>query len=172
LEKSTLHITLFTPDNPHWPAYVAHLRRVNMAKWALVDGNPMESLHYLGAVDGETVIGHISLRQQPITCPTTDWSAALDHAVTGPDGEALQETYVYTFAVDADHQRQGIGSGLQEAALAYTRDLGCYQMRSWSSLNHPENYALKIKLGFAMHPERFTTDGGLTVTGVYFVKTV
>lgn len=167
-----MQITHVTADAPHWPAYVKHLQRVGMAKWALEDGQPADGLHYLGAVEGNAVIGHISLLQQPITCPATDWSANLEHAIVGPSGSSLQETFVYTFAVDEAHRRQGFGSTLQKAALAYTRDLGCYQMRSWSSLDHPANYALKIKLGFAMHPTRYETGSGLTVTGAYFVKMV
>ncbi len=44
-------------------------------------------------------------------------------------------------------------------------------MCSWSSLAHPENYALKLGLGFAVFPTVFKTATGEKVKGVYFVKT-
>lgn len=163
----------FAPDHPHWQDYVAHMQRANMARWAVdANGQPRTPLHFLGVHKDNAVIGHISLKQQPLTCPATSWSAELDPTVYNADGTPLTELYVYTFAVDEAHRRRGIGRALQCAALEYTRAQGCYQLRSWSSLDHPENYQLKIALGFAMHPAIFKTDSGLEVSGVYFVKSV
>ena len=45
-------------------------------------------------------------------------------------------------------------------------------MRSWSSLDKPANYALKLSLGFAMHPSVHDAASGYQVSGVYFVKRV
>lgn len=56
--------------------------------------------------------------------------------------------------------------------LRLTKDLGAYQMCSWSSLDRQVNYALKLNLGFAVCPAVYETDSGLKVSGVYFVKTV
>jgi hypothetical protein len=61
---------------------------------------------------------------------------------------------------------------LQLAALEKTRELGCFQMRSWSSLDKPANYQLKLSLGFGFHPEVQDTASGLKVSGGYFVRTV
>jgi hypothetical protein len=61
---------------------------------------------------------------------------------------------------------------LQEAALDFAKESSCIQMRSWSSLDKPANYQLKISLGFAFHPEVQQTPSGLRVSGGYFVKRV
>jgi GNAT superfamily N-acetyltransferase len=70
------------------------------------------------------------------------------------------------------HRRKGIGRALQEEALVITKELGCIQMRSWSSLDAMANYQLKLNLGFGFHPEIQETPSGLRVSGGYFVKRV
>jgi hypothetical protein len=79
---------------------------------------------------------------------------------------------VQTFHVNETNRRSGLGERLQQHALTVTRDLGCYQMRSWSSLDRDANYLLKLKLGFAAHPAVYKTESGLEVSGIYFVKKV
>ena len=143
-----------------------------MARWVLDDGQPAPDVYLLGVMVAEQVIGHISLRVQDLIIPSTAWSTGQDHALRGSTGEPLRETFVNTFAVDETHRRQGCGRALQVAALDLTRDLGCYQMRSWSSLDKTANYALKISLGFAAHPAVYESEDGLLISGVFFVKTV
>jgi GNAT superfamily N-acetyltransferase len=165
-------IARFTPSQASWPAYVAHLERHNMARWALDDGQPAPDVYLLGAMEADRVIGHISVRVQDLVIPPTEWSAGHDHGLRRSAGEPLRETFVNTFAVDETHRRQGYGRALQIAALDLTRELGCYQMRSWSSLDKTANYALKISLGFAVFPAVYTTGSGQLISGAYFVKTV
>lgn len=164
----------FAPDDALWPAYVAHLQRIGQARWVVdADGQPLAAdAHFLGVIIGENVVGHISLKVQPILIPATEWAGGQATPLAGPDGDPLRETFVQTFAVEEVHRRQGYGRALQLAALDLTRDLGCYQMRSWSSLDKPANYALKLSLGFAAHPAKSDTPAGYAVSGVYFVKTV
>ena len=45
-----------------------------------------------------------------------------------------------TFAVEPDFRRQGHGRALQLAALDMSARLGCYQMRSWSTVDKQANY--------------------------------
>lgn len=155
-----------------WPALVAHLQRVGMARWVLgEDGRfSKEGLHALAVVVDGDVVGHIVLQLRPLVVPETDWSRGRDHAVHAPDGAALTETFVMTFAVDEEHRRRGHGRALQLAAVERSRELGAWQMRSWSSLDKPANYALKLSLGFAACPTRepWGRDGS-DVCGVYFV---
>ena len=129
-----------------------------MARWALRNGAHDPECHYLGvAVEGgNDVIGHLSLRVQSLELPGS---------------LALMETFVNTFAVEPEYRRRGYGRALQQASVRLSGDLNCYQMRSWSSLDHPENYTLKIALGFGVHPAVIETATGETVKGVYFVKT-
>ncbi len=164
-------IEQFSSDHPRWAAYRAHLDRVRMARWAVTaGGQPLAQTYYLGVMVEQEVVGHLSLLRQPLTLP-----AAGDQPpapVSRPDGTPLDELFVQTFAVDTGHRRRGYGRALQQAALQLARDLGVYQLRSWSSYDHPENYALKLRLGFAACPAVFETDTGLKVSGIYFVKTV
>ena len=67
-------------------------------------------------------------------------------------GEPLREGYVMAFAVVPQHRRQGIGQRLQERAIAVCQQRGCYQIRSRSPITSYENYALKLKMGYAIHP--------------------
>jgi GNAT superfamily N-acetyltransferase len=143
-----------------------------MARWALDDGQPAPDAYFLGVMDADQVIGHISVRVQNLVIPPTEWSAGQDHGLRGPAGEPLRETFVNTFAVDETHRRQGYGRALQIAALDLTRELGCYQMRSWSSLDKTANFALKISLGFAVFPAVYTTGSGQPISGAYFIRTV
>ena len=143
-----------------------------MARWALDDGQPTPDVYCLGVMDADQVIGHISARVQDLVIPPTEWSAGRDHGLRGSAGAPLRETFVNTFAVDETRRRQGYVRALQIAALDLTRELGCYQMRSWSSLDKTANFALKISLGFAVFPAVDTTGSGQTISGVYFVKTV
>ena len=143
-----------------------------MARWVFDNGQPAPDVYLLGVMAVEQVIGHISLRVQALVIPPTAWSTGQDHTLRRSTGEPLRETFVNTFAVDETHRRQGCGRALQIAALDLTRELGCYQMRSWSSLDKTANYALKISLGFAVYPAVQETGDGQLISGVYFVKTV
>ena len=165
-------ITLFTPDHPLWPEYLAHLERATMRRWGVTEDNqPLPDTSYLGAVVAARVVAHLSLRRQPLLLPAGD-AVPQETPILDADGQPLLETFVQTFAVDAGCRRQGHGRALQLAALALTRELGACQLRSWSSLGHDANYALKISLGFAACPALFVTPTGEKVSGVYFVKPV
>jgi GNAT superfamily N-acetyltransferase len=159
----------FSPDHALWPDYVRHLKRHNMARWVLGDDDQsLPDIIFLGTVENQDVIGHVTLKEQVIQVPVEDATVPL----LDGDGNPVRETFVYTFAVDEDFRRQGHGRALQVAAIATTKALGCYQMRSWCSLDKPANYALKLSLGFAVHPAVQTTEHGRRIGGVYFVKTV
>jgi GNAT superfamily N-acetyltransferase len=80
-------------------------------------------------------------------------------------GVALREGYVEAFGVSPSYRRRGIGQRLQERALALCRDRGCYQIRSRSPLSSVENYALKLKMGYAIHPSSQNDS-------YYFIKTL
>jgi GNAT superfamily N-acetyltransferase len=67
-------------------------------------------------------------------------------------GQALRECYVEAFGVLPKFRRQGIGQTLQEAVIRIAHDSGCYQVRSRSPFTAPENYALKLKMGYTIHP--------------------
>jgi GNAT superfamily N-acetyltransferase len=88
-----------------------------------------------------------------------------EHETVLLNGVALTEAKVLAFGVIPAQQRQGIGRALQEAALWRAERLGCYQVRSHSSGSHTANHALKLAMGFGVHPIVRGDDKG----GVYFV---
>lgn len=172
-------IERFTPDHSLWPKFCAHLAGHDMARWVLhpaADGvgwtnQPLPALYFLGAVESDNVVGHIALKMQRIVLPKIAREAKTQPLITHDD-RSLRELFVQTFAVDAAHRNQGRGRTLQLAALDLCRTLGCYQLRSWSSADKRANYALKLSLGFAVHPAVQETADGQRIPGVYFVKTV
>jgi GNAT superfamily N-acetyltransferase len=78
--------------------------------------------------------------------------------------QPLREGYVEAFGVLLSFRRRGIGQALQEYAIAYCRDHHCYQIRSRSPVTSRENYALKLKMGYAIHPSHENDS-------YYFIKT-
>jgi GNAT superfamily N-acetyltransferase len=169
-----VQVTEFSPNQPGWQAYVAHLKNCDQARWVLDAGDlpKFDDLIFLGVQEGDAVVASLTLKVQLIVIPETEWAGGKETVLKGGDGEILTETYVQTFHVDEDYRRRGIGEQLQRKGLAHTQKLGCYQMRSWSSLNRDANYQLKLKLGFAAHPAVHQAESGLLVSGIYFVKPV
>jgi len=167
MNKSIIEIT---SEDWRWGDYVAHLERVKMARHALHRGQPIQDGIYLAALEREVIVGHISLKVQPIVVPATEWSQNQALVLRDAVGEVLTETYVQTFAVEEPYRRRGYGRALQAAAVEQTRAQGCYQMRSWSSTDKPANYALKLAMRFAVHPTTFALPDGRLISGAYFVK--
>lgn len=137
-----------------------------MARWVVDGAAPLPQTFFVGAVEDAAVTGHLSLKVQPITLGDGRTP------VMGADGVALHEGFVQTFAVDEARRRHGLGRALQQAGLALAAELGCYQMRSWSSADRAANYALKIGLHFAIQPGTHTLPDGTEIYGVFFVQTV
>src|SRR5688572_9506866 len=68
------------------------------------------------------------------------------------NGESLMECYVEAFGVLPKFRRRGIGRALQEKLTEIAKGLNCYQLRSRSPFTATENYQLKIRMGYAIHP--------------------
>lgn len=163
-----------TPQDPRWQAFVDHLNACGQAKWVLEeDGSPkQDELYFLGVWLEEQVIGNLTLIKRPIVIPPSEWAGERDRVLRDDSSQPVTETFVQTFFVEVAHRKQGHGAALQRAALNKTRELGCYQMRSWSSLDKNANYRLKFKLGFGFHPEIQVAASGLAVSGGYFIRVV
>lgn len=161
-------IAEYTPDHPQWPAFIEHLKRTNMLPHATDDGQPKADGVYLVAHDAASPVGHIALKRQPLVVPASYLCDDRQQPLSDSAGP-LFETFVQTFAVEEGHHGRGYGRALQQAAVQKSRALGCYQMRSWSSVDRRENYALKISLGFAVQPALYPMPGGAPISGVYFI---
>lgn len=162
----------FVSTGKDWQSFTRHLASVKMLNHATHNGEPKPDCFYLGIAVAEAVIGHISFRKQPLIIPASHLCGSEEHLLTRHDGATLYEAFVQTFAVEEAHRRSGYGRVLQEAALQKAGELGCYQMRSWSSADKDANYALKISLGFAVSPALYPMPGGAPISGVYFVKRI
>jgi GNAT superfamily N-acetyltransferase len=165
--RNDMRIKPITLNDALWRAYIMHLTDASMKQHALADHQPKPDTYHIVAHLLDTVIGHISIRMQLIATPSTAWATKVN--ITHRDSQSLYETFVQTFYVAEIHRRQGIGQALQRAALQKSQHLGCYQMRSWSSTDKIANYALKIKMGFAIHPATITISSGQEISGVYFI---
>jgi GNAT superfamily N-acetyltransferase len=75
-----------------------------------------------------------------------------DHPPIKRNGEVLMEAKIIAFGVREAYRRRGIGRTLQTHTLRCAKELGCYQVRSVSDHDHPENYQLKLSMGFAVEP--------------------
>ncbi|MCZ2094717.1 MAG: GNAT family N-acetyltransferase [Anaerolineae bacterium] len=162
-------VTEFLSVQAGWRAYLDHLERAKMLTSATDRGEPKADCAYLGVTVEMAVVGHLSLRRQPICVPVSSLNAAELH-VMDRTGTLLYEAFVQSFAVEPGYRRQGYGRALQQAALLKASKWDCYQLRSWSSADKRENYALKISLGFAIQPALYPMPGGAPISGVYFVK--
>ncbi len=110
------------------------------------------------ALDGDTIVGFLRFALQYI-------GPGDDCPVLTLDAEPLTEAKILAFAVLETYRRRGIGTRLQQAAIQHARDLGCYQVRSWSTVDKVANYQVKLKLGFCAQPQH--RDSG--EQGYYFV---
>ncbi len=162
------------PGGQYWAALVDYLKDCNQAQWVLdKDDRPKHAdLSFLVVVVDDQVVADITLLKRPIEVPPSEWAGDRERILRDASGQSLYETFVQTFRVDESHRRKGYGRALQLEALQVTKELGCIQMRSWSSLDKPANYQLKLGLGFGFHPEIQQTASGLKVSGGYFVKRV
>lgn len=165
-------VVRITSEHPLWLAFVMHLGKHETARFVLQeDGSPQPGMQYLAAAIGDRIVGNLCLRYQPIAIPPADPDGEPTPLI-GPGGQPFTELFVCEFAVDQEYRRQGHGRELQLAGMALARELGCYQMRSWSSLDKEANYALKMSLGFALHPAVQTLSTGEKLRGAYFVMRV
>lgn len=138
------------------------LRRVidalDQARWVDSNFDWHQSSHMFVALDEGEIVGFLRFVTQIIGLEE-------DHQPVTLSGAELIEAKVLAFGVPPERRNRGIGRRLQEHALQCASQLGCYQIRSHSSGANTENHALKLAMGFAVHPVVRGDDLG----GVYFV---
>lgn len=119
--------------------------------------------HLLVALEAGEVAGAIRFAVQPIgpeaRCPVL-------HLGETP----LTEAKIHVFAVRPASRCRGIGTQLQKWVITRARDLGCYQVASYSCYDKKANYHIKLSLGFAAQPELHKPEvHGDSEMGVYFL---
>lgn len=140
-------ITEVSENTADYESLLGTAKNLNQAKYiAYEKPHHLESI-LLGAYDHQECVGFLRIIIQIIgneegTTPIQDQK-----------GEPLTEGYAEAFGVLPSFRRQGIGQKLQEEAITRCRDRECYQMRSKSPVTSQENYALKLKMGYSIHPD-------------------
>lgn len=131
--------------------------QIDQSRYVPIKETHIEESILLGAFVDNRCVGFLRVLIQIIG--SDEGRPPITHA-----GKPLREGYVIAFAVVPNHRRQGIGQMLQERAIAQCQQRGCYQIRSRSPITSHENYALKLKMGYAIHPSDKNDS-------YYFIKT-
>ena len=135
--------------HPRWQELVSLMEAEGQGYYRQQEAYFIQFQHYfLVAAQVDELVGFLQFFLQPIGSDRNCPSLSLD-------GKVLIEAKILAFAVRKDWRRQGIGIALQQRAITRARELGCYQLRSYSSntSEHEANYQLKLAMGFAAQPE-------------------
>lgn len=141
-----LSVARWTSDHGRWFDLQRFVDEQGQTAWFEFNADWVNSTHTLVALDDETIIGFLHLVEQEIGPDSNRPSVTLN-------GVPLIEAKVMAFGVAEPARNRGVGRQLQEAAITLARDLGCHQLRSHSAGDNHANHALKLKMGFAVHPE-------------------
>ena len=146
--------------HPRWPAFVKCLETVAPDQAPFVFGKHYQGCptHLFIALQCDEVVGFLRFAIQPIGPEAKCPPLALD-------GVQLTEAKIHAFAVREESRGQGIGTELQRQAIRRAKELGCYQVASYSSYGRRANHHLKLSLGFGAQPEVH----GDNQQGVYFI---
>ena len=150
----------WTHDHPRWQAFVECLETTAPDQAPFVLGAHYQEYpcYLLVALQANAVVGFLRFAVQPIgpeaRCPPLTL-----------DGVQLTEAKIHAFAVREDSRGQGMGTALQRQAIRRAKELGCYQIASYSSYGREANHHIKLSLGFGAQPEVH----GDNQQGVYFI---
>lgn len=147
--------------DPHTPAYDDVLLlagQLDQAKYIPERETHIVTSILLGAFIQSTCAGFLRFLIQVIG--SDQGRTPITH-----NNRVLMEGYVEAFGVAPTFRRRGIGQQMQERAIAICTQRGCYQIRSRSPITSQENYALKLKMGYAIHPSAQNDS-------YYFIKTL
>ncbi len=135
-------------SHPRWGEFLRCLETVAPDQVPFVLGDryrPYSSYLSVALQDGQ-VVGFLRFAVQPIGPEAHCPPLKLDRV-------PLTEAKIHAFGVRPEWRGQGIGTLLQKHAIRRARELGCYQVASYSSYGRAANYHLKLSLGFAVQPE-------------------
>ena len=145
-KQSRFAIEELTADHPDWQEFVALVKDLNQEGWAFNPYFERFSRYFLAAKQNRTVVGFLMF---------VVWDIGphdRDHPPIEMQGKTLKEAKILAFGVKEGYRRQGIGTALQEYTIQQAKLFDCYQVRSVSGENHPENHHLKLAMGFAVEP--------------------
>ena len=144
--QSRFSIEELTRDHPNWQEFVALVEDLNQEGWAFNPYFEQFSRYFLAAKQDGAIVGFLMF---------VVWDIGphdRDHPPIEIHGKPLKEAKILAFGVKEGYRRQGIGTALQEYTIKQAKLFDCYQVRSVSGENHPENHHLKLVMGFAIEP--------------------
>ncbi|MCA9928303.1 MAG: GNAT family N-acetyltransferase [Anaerolineales bacterium] len=156
--QASRRIEMWDETHPRWSELMQLAVAVSQDRWMAIKFDWHISTHMLVALQDSQVVGYLRFDQQEI-------GADMERPSVLYNNTPLIEAKVMAFAVAESHRNQGIGRTLQNAAIRAARQLGCYQLRSFSNGSKPTNHHLKISMGFGIHPHVREDDD----RGVFFV---
>ncbi len=154
------HIEEWGDDHPRYADFLDCLKVAAPEQSPFVLGGFFHSFpcYRLVALQENQVAGLLQFAVLPIGlevhCPTLTLN-----------GQTLVEAKIHAFAVHPGFRNQGIGTALQKRAILLAKQLGCYQLASYSSYGRDANFHVKLSLGFCVQPEVH----GNQEKGVYFI---
>ena len=145
-KQSRLSIEELTAYHQDWQDFVALVNDLNQEGWAFNPYFEQFSRYFLAAKQDGIIVGFLMF---------VVWDIGphdRDHPPIQIHGKTLKEAKILAFGVKEGYRRQGIGTALQAYAIKQAKLFDCYQVRSVSGENHPENHLLKLSMGFAVEP--------------------
>lgn len=150
MEEPSPVIEEWTTEHPRWNELVQAIAEQNQTNWAFASFFEPFPRHFIVAQmmtqQESKVVGFLMF---------VVWEIGPHDRSLPPiqlKGVTLTEAKVIAFGVHQAYRRQGIGRALQQHTIGRAKELGCYQLRSVSGNDHPENYQLKLSMGFAVEP--------------------
>ncbi|MEM8863392.1 MAG: GNAT family N-acetyltransferase, partial [Chloroflexota bacterium] len=164
--EAAYKIEFWEEKHPHWEKLKALSASLGDSKYVFIDDDPVPFYAAVALNEDNDIIGYHVFLVQPIG-PEMGTSEIKDR-----HGNTLTEAKIRALHVLEPFRNQGIGTKLQLLTLEKGAELGAFQVRSRSNISKVENYVIKIKLGFACHPDLRTYKDGTTADGVYWVKRI
>lgn len=128
-----LTISRWTSDHPDWTKLASLIAQLEQTNWVEFQADwHQESILLVAKINAQPV-GFLRYVIQAI-------GVEEDLEPVQFEGAILREAKVIAFGVGPAMRRQGIGMRLQQTLIEESRQAGCYQVRSHSSLDNSANH--------------------------------
>ncbi len=140
-----MDVARWTPDHPRWSELLQACEDLDQGGLEQKQNDDHLGFYTVVAYTEDEVIGFLRFWTQQIGVDE-------EKPPLFANGAQVIEAKSVAFGVRPPFRRRGIVRRLQEAAISWARELGCYQLRSRSSYSCAENHALKLSMGFCIQP--------------------
>ncbi|MGV3618928.1 MAG: GNAT family N-acetyltransferase [Fimbriimonas sp.] len=134
----------WVPSSARWSELVDAVEQASLEGLAFNPFFAPFSRHYLVALQADVVVGFLMFVAWEIG-PHDRGVPPIVH-----NGLPITEAKMIAVGVDPAYRRQGIGRALRARMQERAKELGCYEVRSVSSTDYPDNHRLKLAMGFGL----------------------